>query len=315
METQSPPSFQVKEVLSWAIAAHMLRLIDVPLWVSVTHPGGGLYDCLTLSTARGEQVISLNRNGESALVGGEVVTGVRARAMQAPGLGPREVAAVLAGRTGLPLREGGPLSPTAEAAVYITNWLNYNRDYGRVTSAVPICQSTPEDGDYELTYVLDVFPKSDDWLGQSPPVEGLTGSAWVVALACDGYVERLVNMRTGATTRGHTERVPVVYPLDPSLEKRVTREPPTYLDEAGVPSCPVAIEMVVTDARGKVIEREALPINFASRYARHFREDLLGGESATLRPLFTVPQYLYWEVAPPSPELSGIVREFFEGSD
>ncbi len=78
-------SYHVKELLSWMITAHLLRLVEPNLRVFVTHPGGGQYDCLTLVSPEGEQLVLLNRNGSSALVAGEVIEDIWSLAMHSPG--------------------------------------------------------------------------------------------------------------------------------------------------------------------------------------------------------------------------------------
>jgi len=65
--------FQEIEILSWKLIAEVILLVDSPVGIAVLHPGGGQYDTLSLVTRNAEVVLSLNRNGSSALINNQLV--------------------------------------------------------------------------------------------------------------------------------------------------------------------------------------------------------------------------------------------------
>ena len=65
--------FQEKELLSWRVIAEMLLYIEQPVGIAVLHPGGGQYDTLSLVSRENEVLLSLNRNGSSALIKNQMV--------------------------------------------------------------------------------------------------------------------------------------------------------------------------------------------------------------------------------------------------
>lgn len=57
------PARWLREVLGWGLIAELVRRHPRAFRLLETHPGGGLYDCLSLYTAEWEHIISLNRVG------------------------------------------------------------------------------------------------------------------------------------------------------------------------------------------------------------------------------------------------------------
>lgn len=278
-------SFQIKEILSWATSAYLLRAIEQPLRVLETHPGDGMYDCLTLMTPQGQSVISMNRNGQSALVGDEVISGIWALAGQTPGQGPRDLATRLLEASDLDLNLEQSPSGTAMAAATIANWLNLNRDHR--TRAVPIWQYDGIGGDVEVVSLLDGFGDIDGWLRQPTALQGLTSSSWLVALVLDDLPVGLVNTRTGDTRTDQKRRSAA------SFRKRKTpvgaasgRWPARYYDASGDLGCPIAVEVAGHDYAGQLVSRSTQPLHFAQRFARNMGQEHL---TITQTPLFTVP--------------------------
>ena len=64
-----------KDILSWVIAAYVLLATDEDLRVVQTHPGGGQYDCLTITDADQNAPAWMNRAGHSADLAGHIVSG------------------------------------------------------------------------------------------------------------------------------------------------------------------------------------------------------------------------------------------------
>jgi len=62
-------SHQLREIASWRVASELLRRYPEHLALDETHPGGGQYDCLTLTRRGGreprEVIFDLNRNGSA----------------------------------------------------------------------------------------------------------------------------------------------------------------------------------------------------------------------------------------------------------
>lgn len=285
-------SYQVKELLSWMTAAHLLRVIDAPLRVFITHPGDGSYDCLTLVKESGEEVIALNRNGDSALIAGDVISGIWEAASLSPGAGPRGLAEQLATASGLPLALERDPGATALAATWIANWLNLNRDWGTEVHALPVLQCDPHLGDQEAGHLLEPFTGVDTWVAQPPPLEGLTGSAWLYALSRGGSLAALVNTATGEFTTRVLRR-------DGTYRPSTGRVPTPYLDESGKPSCPVAIHVVGLDRQGAIIYDAFEELHFASRHVRQLEQHYHGAEFRQ-EPVFDVPPRFLWVVPQPS---------------
>jgi len=65
--------FQEIEILSWKLIAEVILLVDSPVGIAILHPGGGQYDTLSLVTRGAEVILSLNRNGSSALIDNQLV--------------------------------------------------------------------------------------------------------------------------------------------------------------------------------------------------------------------------------------------------
>ena len=62
------PSRQIIEAASWRLAAELVRRYPARFTVIEMHPGGGMYDCLTLldqDEASGLERIDLNREGSA----------------------------------------------------------------------------------------------------------------------------------------------------------------------------------------------------------------------------------------------------------
>ena len=275
-------SYHIKELLSWMIAAHLLRLVEPNLRVFITHPGGGQYDCLTLVSPEGEQLVLLNRNGSSALVAGEVIEDIWSLAMHSPGAGPRGAASVLAEASGLPPRRSEGVEGGALGAVTIANWLSVNQNQGPEPRALPVLQSDPMAGDLEAMYLIDGIPRVAGWLDQPPPLEGLPSSAWIYALVRGDHTVAAVNMATGQLRKS---------------SRPLGRWPNNYIDAEGLPSCPVAIKIIGRDAEGRVLFEGVEAPHFASRWARQREQDHLGVISE-LTPHFTVPPNFFWEDTP-----------------
>lgn len=286
MKTPEDLSFTVKELLSWMTAAYLLQVIEEPLRVFETHPGDGMYDCLTLMRPDGRSVISMNRNGESALVDGEVVSGIWALAGQTPGKGPRDLARVLIAESGLDLNPDQAPNGTALAAVTIANWLNLNRD--QRVQAVPIWQYDGfTGGDVEQLSLLDGFGDIDGWLRQPPAIESLTSTSWLFALILDDLPVQLVNTRTGETRSDYHRRSTAAM----GTRKTATgapsgRWPAMYYDEDGDLACPIAIDVAGHDRAGQLTFRSIQPLHFAQRFAAHMGHEPV---TVTQTPLFTVP--------------------------
>jgi len=80
----APEEFRSNVYKSWQIVQTIVRQMDEEVWIVHTDPmGGGSYDCLSLCTMNqhgGRQwLLHLNRNGQNALIEGELYEGVWAR--------------------------------------------------------------------------------------------------------------------------------------------------------------------------------------------------------------------------------------------
>lgn len=286
METPKDLSYPIKELLSWMTAAYLLQVIEEPLRLFETHPGDGMYDCLTLMAPDGSPVISMNRNGQSAIVDGEVVPDIWSLAGQTPGKGPRDLARELIAESGLDLNPDQAPNGTALAAVTVANWLNLNRD--RRVQAIPIWQYDGfTGGDTEQVSLLEGFGDIDGWLRQPTALEGLTSTSWLFALILDDVPVQLVNTRTGETRSDYHRRSTA------AMGKRKTahgapsgRWPAMYYDEDGDLACPIAIEVAGHDRTGQLSFRSVEPLHFAQRFTAHMSQEPL---TVTQTPLFTIP--------------------------
>ena len=284
---------------SWQVVGELSGAMP-DLQVFETHSGGGQYDCLTLMTPEGRSVISMNRDGESALVGDEVVGGIWALAGQTPGTGPRHLATRLLEASDLDLNLDQAPNGTAMAAVTIANWLNLNRDHR--TRTVPIWQYDGFSGDVEVVSLLDGFGDIDGWLRQPSALAGLTSTSWLFALVLDDLPVGLVNTRTGDARSDQPRRARAAF----GKRKNATgtssgRWPSRQYDEDGDLGCPIAIEVVAHDYAGQLVSRSTQPLHFAQRFARNMSQEHL---TVTQTPLFTVPAEGFdWE--PPTVDTTG----------
>ena len=270
-------SYATKEVLSWMTIAYMLRELADPVRVMVTHPGGGMYDCLTLLSEGGQPLVSLNREGSSALVGDEVISDIWTRAGLVPGGGPMEAAYFLLSESDLGVEIDQPLTGTARAAITLANLLNLHRDHD--VHAVPVWHGWGVYRDLEEDLgLLEPFTDLDEWLAQPPPIPGMTASGWLVAFVYDGTPRALVNMRTGEV------RYAKPY-LHPPLHE--------YVDHTGQLACPIALSISCVGFDGKPILTDSIePMHSAHRLARNLSGEM-GIVSQT--PIFTIPTGWDWE--------------------
>lgn len=188
-----PISYEVKSLLAWMTAAQILLMVDEPLRLAILHPGGGTYDCLSLITPDGQTSILMNRDGESALVDGEVISDIWSIASE--GQGPYELAYLLLSHTDHGVSDDRTPSATALSALNIANWLNHQR--GRQVSVDPVWWDSSGDfGSGPNSFLLESFQVPRGWLQQPEPVVGTDPCAWLFALMDDGRPLALVNVRT-----------------------------------------------------------------------------------------------------------------------
>lgn len=273
-------SFTSREVLSWMTAAYMLRELADPVRLLVTHPGGGMYDCLTLTTDRGEHLVSMNRDGSSAALPREVIPDIWTVAGTTPGQGPLALAYLLLSEGGFPVEPDKPTSGMCQAAIVIANLLNLHRDH-RV-SAIPIWHGADVYGDLEEDLdLLHCFSDVGDWLDQPPPLPGMTPSGWLFAFIYDGEPKALINTMTGDIRY----RKPLLHP-----------PVATYRDAFGNPACPIAMSISCTGFDGTPMLTDCVqPMHFAHRFARNMSQE---AGIVTQTPLFAVPRDFVWDPEP-----------------
>ena len=71
-----------RERLSWKLAARITQVLADEVSIAITHPGGGLYDCLTLINDDAQSILMMNRNGESTLAGSKLFEKTWAKAQK-----------------------------------------------------------------------------------------------------------------------------------------------------------------------------------------------------------------------------------------
>jgi len=260
-----------KELLSWMIAAYVLLGSDEDLRVIQTHPGGGMYDCLTIIDDGDGMPLMMNRAGQSAEIDNRSIQDFWAKSAKQ---GPMR----MAGRIGKACshERGAEHVPslTALSVLNIANWLNSYQSLPR--TAVSAYMDTSGGESSPNTEILSHFPVPQTWLDQEPPNPNSDPTAWLFALVEGEEPRVLVNTRTGAAIsvsgaqwNGWPE---LAYQPDGDL------------------GCPIAHRVTAFDPRngGELVAKVICSPGSASRIRGRYQEEYFS--PVTVEPVFEVPK-------------------------
>lgn len=267
----TPVPDMAKEILSWVIAAYAVLATDEDLRVIQTHPGGGQYDCLTITDADGTAPVWMNRDGYSAAIAGHIVSSFWEEAVIG---GPIAMAERIGRMAALRRQDTHVPTLTALSVLNIANWLtNYQLDRRTVASAW--VDTSGGDCGPDLD-VVSAFSVPASWWEQEPPRPDSDALAWVFALVSNGTPRVLVNTATGAAIDATGD----VWNRWPEL---------TYRPD-GTLGCPLASQ-ITAYRHGDVIARVMSPPGLARRVRATYQEDYL--DPVTVEPMFTVPDHYF----------------------
>jgi hypothetical protein len=193
MELQMPDlAYRSKAILSWIVAAELLKNIDDEVFIGILYPGGDQYDCLSLVTPQEEPFIMLNRNGVNCNVRGSLVTDIWSSAAQ----DPKQCAAIILSELG-PEYEFNVNSQRnkllVEIAINIATYLNEN--YGRKAS---VDWAWIDASSYVgRNEIIDEFSIPDKWKLVEGPSENISWEGWLFIIKHDTQAVAVVNMQTG----------------------------------------------------------------------------------------------------------------------
>lgn len=265
----APVPDMAKEILSWVIAAYVLLATDEDLRVIQTHPGGGQYDCLTITDAGQNAPVWMNRAGHSADIAGHVMSSFWQEAVIS---GPIAMAERIGRMVTLRRPDTHVPTLTALSVLNIATWLtSYRLDRWTVASAWVDtsggdCGPDPD--------VVSAFPVPGSWLGQEPPRPDSDALGWVFALVSNGTPQVLVNTATGAAI----DTMGAAWNRWPAL---------TYRPD-GTLGCPLASQ-ITAYRHGDIVARVISPPGLTRRVRATYQEDYL--DPVTVEPMFTVPDH------------------------
>lgn len=183
-----------KTTMSWMLVTELLKHADGPQRVLNLFPFGGQYDCLALADERGNQKLLVNRLGDSALVGDDVVSPIWGRVAYSPA----EAARFVMSESGLALGRGSEVNEAAILGAAKIAQFCANDLY---ESAEVVWCWNEFDSEKPNLSVLDEIPIPDEWRAAEPPVPGTTWAAWLWLLVRKGEAVAVANLMTGEVIR------------------------------------------------------------------------------------------------------------------
>jgi len=220
-----------KEALSWMVIAEVLKLAAGTLRIAVLHPGGGLYDTLSLVTPDGDIALHVNRNGVNALASDQLVEGIWDTAVN----NPRLAALRIMDEGDLPAE----YEPNAEhaflskIATNIANYLTLNlnkgayADWGWVDSTYGVGPNLEH---------LELFSIPNAWKELPPAFIGTEWHSNIYLLFNERNPIAAINMRTGEAVD--------------SLGEAWDRWPNSHTDDEGNLSPHIGFRVEAKDQKG-----------------------------------------------------------------
>jgi len=276
-----PLSGTAKELLSWMIVANVLLRTDEDLRVIETHPGGGLYDCLTIIDEHGTMPVTMNRAGQGVEIAGRSISNFWTKSAKQ---GPHRIAERIVKLCGFRQPANHVPSLTALSVLNVANWLNHYRTDTR--SAVNAFYDSSGAYCGPNSEIVAAFDIPTPWLEQEPPSSMSDPLAWLFALVSDGSPKVLVNTRTGAaiaTTGAQWKGWPELsYQPDGNL------------------GCPVASQVTAFDDRhgGELVAKVICAPADASRMRGRYQEECFN--PVNVEPVFEVPMGYFESINPAS---------------
>lgn len=180
------------EYLSWKLILSALEFIDLDLHLADLHPGGGQYDCLSLITNDGDNVLMLNRNGSSAMTKTGIVHNIWENTSKN---GARST--IMDTFTELDIDMYDVLEEKADLILTCKRMARWIRHQSMKKGSAICCWIDDAYFVGPSKNLLSQVTIPGLWTTQDPPRESTDWSAWLYALTIDEKVVGLVNMKTG----------------------------------------------------------------------------------------------------------------------
>lgn len=180
--------------LSWLVMSEIVTSIPGEICIGDLHPGDGTYDCLSLIDSQEGPILMMNREGSSAICGGEIVSDVWARAASK---GPYECALHILSESniGVNLEPAPGRLELRDTCKRISRWL---RQHSKAKHACAVClwiDHTQFHGPADSIISQVTIP--DSWMNAVGPYPGADWQAWIYAMVLDDKVQGIINMNSG----------------------------------------------------------------------------------------------------------------------
>ena len=187
---ENTDAFKTKQALSWMVITEIYKLIQENCTIAELHPGGGLYN--TLSLVGKHPLVQLNRNGSSALIeGAELISDFWPRALH----DPREAALFLLSESSIAIEPDLPQGKNSvvESMMKLSNalWEFKYLDIALVWGWADWPES------FEASGVTDNLPLPEHWKEYPGTYMDSDWRSQVWVLTLEGEPQFAFNMFTG----------------------------------------------------------------------------------------------------------------------
>lgn len=180
--------------LSWLVMGELIKLIPGDICIADLHPGGGMYECLSVIDHKEGVILMMNRDGSSANCADEIISEIWELAASE---GPRECALHILSESNfsVDLQPATGRMELQETCRRVSRWL---RQHSKEVEARAVCLWL-DDPNFVGPAASLIAKASipDSWKKMGSPYIGADWQAWIYAMVVGETLHGIVNMKTG----------------------------------------------------------------------------------------------------------------------